>query len=470
MVRVHYYVRLIQSRKLDALTIPRSRLLEISYILRITANTGSLSSDVFVELPVTIINFISLYPPPAPSTGYGFNGPSMSQMKPRLTPDGQDHNPKPRLRATSIPEHPRARGALFSDVHQAHPHNSQPLNDIAPRLPIRSTRLSLPNSHLVVQNHPKAAYDPGRDFAAQIYPIQTQYPSEKDDSDDDDIAEVIHSARLGGDTDDDDYHTEESASVYQSDFMTTNDASNSTATFNAPSRPQPEQQYQYSFRSRRLPSPPIPQITSTSSRLSVAPAGPRPRSHSRSKIPSTFLLAPRPLLHQEEVKREELVAGDDDSDKDDDNEGTPEAQNSALTEVGVDSNDNVNSPIGDYPTIQAQNQAEQRGHNVVLPSGGAAVGLDLAMSGTEIRRGSSQLVQKNFHSTGLEFSATEPPEPHRHTTSRSRESGVSHMLKADVLVDRASVQPSTSRPQMPASTSIKARIAELERAGLNKAG
>ncbi|TIC65449.1 hypothetical protein E3Q01_02148 [Wallemia mellicola] len=49
----------------DALTIPRTRLLEVNYTLRIGV-AGSLSKgDVSVELPVKFINFLSIDPPPS---------------------------------------------------------------------------------------------------------------------------------------------------------------------------------------------------------------------------------------------------------------------------------------------------------------------------------------------------------------------------------------------------------------------
>ncbi|KAG8911890.1 hypothetical protein FRC01_005425, partial [Tulasnella sp. 417] len=48
----------------DALSIARGRLIEVDYMLRISAGTGPLSSDVTVQLPVRIINFLSIDPPP----------------------------------------------------------------------------------------------------------------------------------------------------------------------------------------------------------------------------------------------------------------------------------------------------------------------------------------------------------------------------------------------------------------------
>ncbi|PWN38342.1 E set domain-containing protein, partial [Meira miltonrushii] len=47
----------------DALTITRGRHVEVSYSLKISVGS-SLSSDVSVELPVRIVNFVSLDPPP----------------------------------------------------------------------------------------------------------------------------------------------------------------------------------------------------------------------------------------------------------------------------------------------------------------------------------------------------------------------------------------------------------------------
>ena len=43
----------------------RSRLLEVSYFVRITVGTGSLSSEVSVQLPIRVINFLSIDPIPS---------------------------------------------------------------------------------------------------------------------------------------------------------------------------------------------------------------------------------------------------------------------------------------------------------------------------------------------------------------------------------------------------------------------
>ncbi|KAG7099618.1 hypothetical protein E1B28_001446 [Marasmius oreades] len=48
----------------DALSIARSRLLEVTYLIRVGVSAGALTSDVHVSLPVRIINFLSVDPPP----------------------------------------------------------------------------------------------------------------------------------------------------------------------------------------------------------------------------------------------------------------------------------------------------------------------------------------------------------------------------------------------------------------------
>ncbi|KAG8881138.1 hypothetical protein FRB97_009834 [Tulasnella sp. 331] len=48
----------------DALSISRGRLIEVDYRLTVSASAGSLSSDISVSLPIRIINFLSIDPPP----------------------------------------------------------------------------------------------------------------------------------------------------------------------------------------------------------------------------------------------------------------------------------------------------------------------------------------------------------------------------------------------------------------------
>ncbi|QRV94961.1 arrestin [Ceratobasidium sp. AG-Ba] len=50
----------------DALTVPRTHIIGISYVLRVTLVTGSLSSNVSVDLPISIINAISTDGLPVP--------------------------------------------------------------------------------------------------------------------------------------------------------------------------------------------------------------------------------------------------------------------------------------------------------------------------------------------------------------------------------------------------------------------
>ncbi|OCH94752.1 hypothetical protein OBBRIDRAFT_722012, partial [Obba rivulosa] len=48
----------------DALSITRGRILEVEYSIRVTLSAGPLTPDVFVTLPVKIINFLSIDPTP----------------------------------------------------------------------------------------------------------------------------------------------------------------------------------------------------------------------------------------------------------------------------------------------------------------------------------------------------------------------------------------------------------------------
>lgn len=49
----------------DSLSVTRSRLLEVEYSIRVTLSAGPLTSDVSVTLPIRIINFLSIDPPPS---------------------------------------------------------------------------------------------------------------------------------------------------------------------------------------------------------------------------------------------------------------------------------------------------------------------------------------------------------------------------------------------------------------------
>lgn len=65
----------------DAISITRSRLLEVSYFVRITVGAGSLSSEVSVQLPIRVINFLSIDPIPS-------FAPSQVMLPPKRQPDG----------------------------------------------------------------------------------------------------------------------------------------------------------------------------------------------------------------------------------------------------------------------------------------------------------------------------------------------------------------------------------------------
>ncbi|KAJ7293738.1 immunoglobulin E-set, partial [Mycena rebaudengoi] len=49
----------------DALTHSRKRLLEVQYSIRVSVHAGSLTTDVYVTLPIQVVNFLSLDPPPS---------------------------------------------------------------------------------------------------------------------------------------------------------------------------------------------------------------------------------------------------------------------------------------------------------------------------------------------------------------------------------------------------------------------
>ncbi|PIL31698.1 hypothetical protein GSI_06401 [Ganoderma sinense ZZ0214-1] len=50
---------------LDALSVSRSRLIQVEYSIRVTASAGALAPDVHVTLPLRIINFLSVDPTPS---------------------------------------------------------------------------------------------------------------------------------------------------------------------------------------------------------------------------------------------------------------------------------------------------------------------------------------------------------------------------------------------------------------------
>lgn len=67
----------------DAISIARSRLLEVSYFVRITVGAGSLSSEVSVQLPIRVINFLSIDPIPS-------FAPSQAILPPKRPADGAE--------------------------------------------------------------------------------------------------------------------------------------------------------------------------------------------------------------------------------------------------------------------------------------------------------------------------------------------------------------------------------------------
>ncbi|KAG1754874.1 uncharacterized protein EDB91DRAFT_1276347 [Suillus paluster] len=69
----------------DVHSIARTRLLEVEYTLRISVGIGRCSSDIHVILPIRIVNFLSLDPPPTP--------PLRTQSKQRPLPECAKREP-----------------------------------------------------------------------------------------------------------------------------------------------------------------------------------------------------------------------------------------------------------------------------------------------------------------------------------------------------------------------------------------
>ncbi|KAF9454125.1 E set domain-containing protein, partial [Macrolepiota fuliginosa MF-IS2] len=64
----------------DALTVPRGQLFEVEYSLCVAINSGTrLASNVQVMLPVKIVSFLSIDPPPAQPTGSQIQTPHLSR-------------------------------------------------------------------------------------------------------------------------------------------------------------------------------------------------------------------------------------------------------------------------------------------------------------------------------------------------------------------------------------------------------
>lgn len=75
-------------RQPDALSVTRSRLLEVEYIIRITLSAGSLTPDVHVTLPIRVINFLSIDPIPSDPT-HSLLAEPVHPLKRRRSIDGE---------------------------------------------------------------------------------------------------------------------------------------------------------------------------------------------------------------------------------------------------------------------------------------------------------------------------------------------------------------------------------------------
>ncbi|KAF8324110.1 hypothetical protein DL93DRAFT_2222962 [Clavulina sp. PMI_390] len=176
---------------LDALTISRSRLLEINYFICVTANTGSLTADVHVELPINIINFISLFPPPAgpsaalvqpqiPSMRY----PELPYMSP-LQPNSQHFHGRNASSQSIVNNLSGSDVQIYEDDQN---HDLARLSDRPSRADVKSRRMSLPETH---QSRPNLS----RNSSRNGYQAPGNLGNDED-SDVEEIDEILQSAHV----------------------------------------------------------------------------------------------------------------------------------------------------------------------------------------------------------------------------------------------------------------------------------
>lgn len=201
----------------DALTISRSRLIEITYTIRVTANTGSLTADVSVELPITVINFISLYPPPRTVLAMKKSSSSKAMVEnpnvsgPEMNAGVPDQHKlyaraTRRKRAASLSER-----AFMGDDGKAgrYPREADPSLPRHPgagpsRPPIQQHRYSLPAPHSLPRNSVSANVSrafPPDSHQSQNPTYPRARPTHDDGESDADVDVVIRSARLHYDED-----------------------------------------------------------------------------------------------------------------------------------------------------------------------------------------------------------------------------------------------------------------------------
>ncbi|KAH8835493.1 hypothetical protein DL96DRAFT_1809344 [Flagelloscypha sp. PMI_526] len=95
----------------DSLSVHRSRLLEVKHELRISLNAGALMSDVSVTLPVHIVNFLSLDPPPSVllstvnNARAGLPSHNMNGLDPSSTAAPHTRMPIPLELTSPVPTH-----------------------------------------------------------------------------------------------------------------------------------------------------------------------------------------------------------------------------------------------------------------------------------------------------------------------------------------------------------------------------
>ncbi|TFY63133.1 hypothetical protein EVJ58_g3424 [Rhodofomes roseus] len=98
----------------EALSVTRSRFLEVEYSIRVTLSAGSLTPDVYVTLPIRVINFLSIDPIPSEPSRSLLAEP-VHPLKRRRSIDGElDPVPRASISRTAIL---RADGLIDADAH-----------------------------------------------------------------------------------------------------------------------------------------------------------------------------------------------------------------------------------------------------------------------------------------------------------------------------------------------------------------
>lgn len=139
----------------DALTITRSQLLEINYVLHVAAHTTSLTTNLNVELPITIVNFISLCPPPSPVESSSLRLNTESQHMAAVDNSTLHGQRLPRRHSSHDESTPLSPRSLCSDEDLLASVSSFPLEKSSENLSTKNYPLALLRSHATVRPQPR---------------------------------------------------------------------------------------------------------------------------------------------------------------------------------------------------------------------------------------------------------------------------------------------------------------------------